>query len=95
MGERTTALIRQTPGERNFHIFYQFLESKLSKDERSRYHLGEQIMGLDDFALVNRRGTYLPMIDGIWSVIFDMHTEMLHAMRVMGFMTRLYKIYYV
>ncbi|KAL3785109.1 hypothetical protein ACHAW5_009789 [Stephanodiscus triporus] len=72
-------LIQQTHGERNFHVFYQFLESA-SAEERDSYHLGD--MGLDDFALVNRSGTYdrRDMVSDS-----DMHTEMMDAMKIMGF----------
>lgn len=67
-------LIRQAEGERNFHVFYQFLESA-TKEERERYHLGD--MELEDFALVNQSGTYdrRDMISDV-----DMHTEMMNAM---------------
>jgi myosin-5 len=67
-------LIRQAEGERNFHVFYQFLESA-TKEERERYHLGD--MELEDFALVNQSGTYdrRDMISDV-----DMHTDMMNAM---------------
>ncbi|KAL7528309.1 hypothetical protein ACHAXR_002374 [Thalassiosira sp. AJA248-18] len=67
-------LIHQTEGERNFHVFYQFLESA-SEDERDEYFLGD--MQLEDFALVNQSGTYdrRDMVSDV-----DMHTEMMDAM---------------
>ena len=67
-------LIHQTEGERNFHVFYQFLESA-SKAERDEYFLGD--MELEDFALVNQSGTY-DRRDMVKDT--DMHTEMLDAM---------------
>ena len=67
-------LIHQTEGERNFHVFYQFLESA-TEDDRDEYFLGD--MELEDFALVNQSGTYdrRDMVSDV-----DMHTEMMDAM---------------
>ena len=67
-------LIHQTEGERNFHVFYQFLESA-SEEERDEYFLGD--MQLEDFALVNQSGTYdrRDMVSDV-----DMHVEMMDAM---------------
>jgi len=72
-------LIHQTEGERNFHVFYQFLESA-SEDDRDEYFLGD--MQLEDFALVNQSGTYdrRDMVSDV-----DMHIEMMDAMAIMGF----------
>ena len=67
-------LIHQNEGERNFHVFYQFLESA-SEEERAKFYLGG--MQLEDFALVNQSGTYdrRDMISDV-----DMHNEMIEAM---------------
>jgi len=72
-------LIHQTEGERNFHVFYQFLGSA-SEDDRDEYFLGD--MQLEDFALVNQSGTYdrRDMVSDV-----DMHAEMMDAMAMMGF----------
>ena len=67
-------LIHQNEGERNFHVFYQFLESA-SEDERDEFWLGD--MQLEDFALVNQSGTY-DRRDMVGDV--DMHKEMIEAM---------------
>jgi hypothetical protein len=67
-------LIRQAEGERNFHVFYQFLESA-TKEEREMYNLGD--MELEDFALVNQSGTF-DRRDKISDV--DMHSDMMNAM---------------
>ncbi|KAK1740703.1 myosin family protein [Skeletonema marinoi] len=67
-------LIHQNEGERNFHVFYQFLEYA-SKEERDQFYLGD--MQLEDFALVNQSGTYdrRDMVSDV-----DMHREMIEAM---------------
>ena len=67
-------LIHQTEGERNFHVFYQFLESA-TEDDRDEYYLGD--MELEDFGLVNQSGTY-DRRDNVSDV--DMHVEMMDAM---------------
>jgi myosin-5 len=72
-------LIYQTPGERNFHVFYQFLEAA-TEDERDEFLLnGYEVQ---DFHLTNQSGTYdrRDHVDDI-----DMHKEMVEAMEVMGF----------
>lgn len=67
-------LIHQNEGERNFHVFYQFLESA-SEKERDEFYLGD--MAVEDFALVNQSGTYdrRDMVSDS-----DMHQEMIEAM---------------
>ena len=67
-------MIHQTEGERNFHVFYQFLESA-TEDDRDEYYLGD--MELEDFVLVNQSGTY-DRRDNVSDV--DMHVEMMDAM---------------
>ena len=72
-------LIHQSSGERNFHIFYQFLGSA-SNDERAGLSLGD--LTAEDFMLTNCSETY-ERRDGVDDV--DMHSEMVEAMRVMNF----------
>jgi myosin heavy subunit len=72
-------LIHQSSGERNFHIFYQFLESA-SSTEREELCLNN--FTPEDFALTNQSQVY-DRRDGIQDV--DMHTEMVEAMNVMNF----------
>ena len=72
-------LIHQTGGERNFHVFYQFLQAA-TEDERDNFLLnGYEVQ---DFHLTNQSGTYdrRDHVDDI-----DMHKEMVEAMEVMGF----------
>jgi myosin heavy subunit len=67
-------LIHPSAGERNYHIFYQFLEAATAR-ERSKFLLD----GLDvgDFKLLNGSGTR-ERSDGV--VDGEMHAEMLDAM---------------
>jgi myosin-5 len=66
-------LIHPSEGERNYHVFYQFL-SKATKEERKEFMIDG--MGVGDFKLldtgvVDRR-------DGVQDG--EMHLEMLEAM---------------
>lgn len=72
-------LIHQTSGERNFHVFYQFLEAA-TEDEREELLLNGY--SAQDFNLTNQSDTYdrRDQVDDI-----DMHTEMVEAMEVMKF----------
>ena len=81
-------LIHQKEGERNFHVFYQFLESA-SEEERDEFYLRD--MQLEDFALVNQSGTYdrRDMVSDT-----DMHREMIEAMVSVLYVTFLV-VYYV
>lgn len=72
-------LLHQTSGERNFHVFYQFLAAA-SEDERDEFLMnGYEIQ---DFHITNQSGTYdrRDYVDDV-----DMHKEMVEAMEVMGF----------
>jgi myosin V len=48
-------LVHQSPGERNFHIFYEMLAA-LNDEERAAYFL--QDYAAQDFKLTNQSGTY-------------------------------------
>eukprot|EP00804_Cyclotella_cryptica_P021602 CCRYP_005870-RG/>CCRYP_005870-RG protein AED:0.41 eAED:0.41 QI:0/0.33/0.28/1/0.33/0.28/7/0/903 len=72
-------LIHQCRGERNFHIFYQFLASA-SRTEREELCLND--MTPEDFLLTNQSETY-DRRDGVSDV--DMHNEMVEAMQIMNF----------
>jgi len=72
-------LIHQTSGERNFHVFYQFLEAA-TEDEREELLLNDY--SVDDFNLTNQSDTY-DRRDNVDDI--DMHTEMVEAMEIMNF----------
>ena len=48
-------LVHQSPGERNFHIFYEMLAA-VNADEREAYFLND--LTVQDFKLTNQSGTY-------------------------------------
>ena len=72
-------LLHQAPGERNFHIFYQFLEAA-SEAEREELLLNEY--SAQDFYLTNQSDTYVRR-DHVNDA--DMHKEMVDAMEIMHF----------
>jgi myosin-5 len=72
-------LLHQAPGERNFHIFYQFLEAA-TDDERERLMLSGYTYR--DFNMMNQSSTY-DRRDNVSDA--DMHAEMVEAMEVMHF----------
>lgn len=67
-------LIHQSKGERNYHVFYQFLLSATAR-ERQDFHLGN--MSMQDFRMLAESGTY-DRRDGVSDV--QNHQEMLDAM---------------
>jgi myosin-5 len=61
-------LVHQSPGERNFHIFYEMM-SAANEDEREDYFLKDFTVG--DFKLTNQSGT-IDRRDGVQdSAMFD------------------------
>jgi myosin-5 len=72
-------LIHPGPGERNYHIFYQFLSSA-TPQERNDLFIGNK--HFDDFRLLCQSGTY-DRRDGVSDV--ENHKEMLDAMATIGF----------
>ncbi len=70
-------LIHQTAGERNFHVFYQFLQAA-TEDERNEFLLNGY--SVQDFKLTNQSGTY-DRRDHV--VDSEMHKEMVEAMENM------------
>ena len=67
-------LIHPSEGERNYHVFYQFL-SRATEGQRKEFKLDD--MGVRDFALLSETGTYNRR-DGVQDK--EMHDEMLEAM---------------
>ena len=67
-------LIHPSGGERNYHVFYQFLSSATGT-ERDNFLLGN--MGMKDFRLLSQTGTY-DRRDGVSDPVN--HQEMLEAM---------------
>lgn len=67
-------LIHPSEGERNYHVFYQFL-AKATKEEKREFMMDG--MGVQDFALLSETGTY-DRRDGVQDA--EMHEEMLEAM---------------
>lgn len=67
-------LIHPGNGERNYHVFYQFLKSATSRERRDLF-LGH--MNMQDFRLLSQSGTY-DRRDGVKDE--DNHQEMLDAM---------------
>lgn len=72
-------LIHPSPGERNYHVFYQFLSCATIK-ERREFFLGNK--NVQDFRLLSESGTY-DRRDGVSDEAN--HQEMLDAMITMGF----------
>ncbi|KAL7535662.1 hypothetical protein ACHAXR_009073, partial [Thalassiosira sp. AJA248-18] len=73
-------LIHPSLGERNYHIFYQFLEAASGQE---RHMLGLDGLGVEDFRLLNGTGGTFVRRDGV--VDGSMHQEMLDAMVTIGF----------
>ncbi|KAL7521135.1 hypothetical protein ACHAWX_005834, partial [Stephanocyclus meneghinianus] len=72
-------LIHPSEGERNYHVFYQFL-SRATKEERRAFML--EGMCVKDFKLLSETGTW-DRRDGVQDG--EMHDDMLDAMLTIGF----------
>lgn len=72
-------LIHPSIGERNYHIFYQFLKGA-TKQERNNFHLNN--LEAEDFCLLSESGTF-DRRDGESDV--ENHQDMLKAMKTIGF----------
>ena len=68
-------LIHPSVGERNYHVFYQFLEAASVQE---RVELGLEQLGVQDFRLLNGTGGVYDRRDGVNDGL--MHGEMLDAM---------------
>lgn len=73
-------LIHPSEGERNYHVFYQFLSSA-TKSEREQFYLDD--MNVQDFKLLNQTGGTYDRRDGVSDE--ENHHEMLDAMITLGF----------
>lgn len=67
-------LIHPSEGERNYHVFYQFLAQAMKEEKREFMMEG---MGVRDFKLLSETGTF-DRRDGVKDG--EMHVEMLEAM---------------
>ena len=67
-------LIHPSPGERNYHVFYQFLSCATAKERRDFFLGNKQVQ---DFRLLSESGTY-DRRDGVSDQAN--HQEMLDAM---------------
>lgn len=75
-------LIHPSEGERNYHVFYQFLACATAEEKRAYLLDGRgssmgRMMGVEDFHLLSQTGTY-DRRDGVEDG--EMHEEMLDAM---------------
>ena len=68
-------MIRSPLGERNYHVFYQFLDAATTEE---RSYLGLNGLGVGNFKLLNGSGGTVGRRDGV--VDGDLHKEMLDAM---------------
>jgi myosin-5 len=71
-------LVQQTPGERNYHIFYELLVG-MPEDQLENYHITD--LTAEDFAMTNQSGTY-DRRDGVDD--YDTYTDLLKGERCNG-----------
>jgi myosin V len=72
-------LLHPSPGERNYHIFYQLLSGGISEEELVMYHLNPEHRP-SDFTILNS-GTF-DRRDGVSDL--DTYEELCQAMEIMG-----------